>query len=81
MLAPESKTAGELLDSPAGSTETGTLNEGTKGLLPEKTVSLPPSVSKTNAGVAERRGWPRQTLRHCVVLVYFDENNWGKLAD
>jgi protein TonB len=81
MLAPESKTVGELLDSPAGSTETGTLNEGIKGLLLERTASLSPAVSKTNAGVAERRGWPRQTLHHCVVLVYFDEDNWGKLAD
>jgi TonB family protein len=44
-------------------------------------VSLSPSRSKGHAGVAEQRGWPRQTLRHCLVLVHFDEDNWGKLAD
>jgi TonB family protein len=81
MLASESNGRGELRDSAAGLKETETLNQVSKGLLAERTTPLSPSASKGNAEVAERRGCPRQTLHNCVVLVYFDEDNWGKLAD
>jgi len=81
MLAPEPEGAGELLDSSAEPKEIETLDEGNKGLLAERTMSSSPPVSRGSAEVAERRGWRRQKLHHCVVLVYFDKDNWGKLTE
>ena len=44
-------------------------------------MSSSPVVSSDKARPEERRSSPREVLRHYVVLVYFGEDNWGKLTN
>ena len=44
-------------------------------------MSSSPAISRGNAKPRERRGLPRETLNHYVVLVFFGQDNWGKLAN
>ncbi len=44
-------------------------------------MSSSPAISKNNAKPRERRAFPREALNHYVVLVYFGEDNWGKLTN
>lgn len=44
-------------------------------------MSWSPGISNDTASSVERRGFPREALKHSVLLVFFDENNWGKLTD
>jgi TonB family protein len=44
-------------------------------------MSSSPAVSNGNAKPRERRGFPRETLKHYVVLLFFGEDNWGKLTN
>jgi len=43
-------------------------------------MSIPPTIHNDEGQISERRFWPRETLEW-VVLVYFGQNNWGKLID
>src|SRR6266436_9530186 len=43
-------------------------------------MSIPPTIHNHESQISERRFWPRETLEW-VVLVYFGQNNWGKLID
>jgi len=44
-------------------------------------MNLSQTVSKSNGRAGERRAWPRETLKDYVVLVFFEQDNWGKLTD
>ncbi len=44
-------------------------------------MSSSPAVSNDAAKPEERRGLPREALNHYVVLVFFGEDNWGKLTN
>lgn len=40
-----------------------------------------PAISNDKVKRGERRGFPRQTFKSCTVLVFFAQNNWGKLTN
>ena len=44
-------------------------------------MSSSPAISKDNTKTGERRAFPREALNHYVVLVFFGEDNWGKLTN
>lgn len=44
-------------------------------------MSSSPVVSNDAAKPEERRALPREALNHYVVLVFFGEDNWGKLTN
>src|SRR5919108_3544338 len=44
-------------------------------------MSLSTATSKDSARTEERRRSPRETLKRYVVLVFFGEDNWGKLTN
>lgn len=44
-------------------------------------MSFSTVISKDNAKTEERRSSPRETLKRHVVLVFFGEDNWGKLTN
>lgn len=45
-----------------------------------ETMSFLQITSQDHPKIRERRGCPRETLK-CVMLVFFGEDNWGKLID
>ena len=44
-------------------------------------MNLSQTVSRNNGRAGEQQAWPRETLKDYVVLVFFGQDNWGKLAD
>src|SRR5690349_518196 len=44
-------------------------------------MSSSTAISKDSARNEERRSAPRETLKRYVVLVFFGEDNWGKLTN
>jgi periplasmic protein TonB len=44
-------------------------------------MSSSTTTLKDSARTEERRRSPRETLRHYVILVFFGEDNWGKLTN
>jgi hypothetical protein len=44
-------------------------------------MSTSPAISNNNSKRGERRGRRRETLNHYVVLVFFGQDNWGKLIN
>jgi len=44
-------------------------------------MNLSQTVSRSNGAGGERRAWPRETLKDYVVLVFFEQDNWGKLTE
>ena len=44
-------------------------------------MSSLPAISKDTTNPGERRGLPREAFNHYVVLVFFGEDNWGKLTN
>lgn len=46
-----------------------------------QTMSTSAATSKERERTEERRNAPRETLRRYVVLVFFGEDNWGKLTN
>ncbi len=43
-------------------------------------MSVSHTIHNDESQIGERRFWPRETLEW-VVLVYFGQNNWGKLIN
>ena len=46
-----------------------------------QTMSTSTGNSKDSERTDERRSFPRETLKRYVVLVFFGEDNWGKLTN